>query len=64
MREIIDKINEIDAKAQEFHDKEDIFSMTYCMGQINILRWLLDNTIITHARNIDSIQAGYAEEER
>ena len=63
MREILDKLNEIDAKAQEFNDEEDIYSLTYCMGQMYILNWMCKNTHMTHVRNIDSIHAGFKEEE-
>ena len=77
MREILDKLNEIDAKAQEFNDEEDIYSLTYCMGQINILRWMINHVstgreIISgiectvfylHPKDIDSIKPGYAEGE-
>ena len=78
MKEILDKLNEIEVKAQEYHDKDDVFNMTYCMGQINILRWMIDHlckgievtgglecTVFhIHPSDIDSIQAGHPEEER
>ena len=63
MKEILDKLNEIEAKADKFHDESDTHNMAYCMGQMNILNWMWKNTIITHVRNIDSIHAGFKEEE-
>lgn len=63
MREILDKLNEIEAEADKFHDEGDTHSLSYCMGQMNILNWMWKNAIITHVRNIDSIHAGFKEEE-
>ena len=63
MREILDKLNEIESEADKFHDEGDTHNLSYCMGQMNILNWMWKNAIITHVRNIDSIHAGFKEEE-
>ena len=63
MREILDKIDEIEAKADKFHDEGDTHNLAYCMGQMYILNWMCKNTRMTHVRNIDSIHAGFKEEE-
>tara|TARA_R100001198_G_C5146125_1_gene157681 strand:+ start:269 stop:478 length:210 start_codon:yes stop_codon:yes gene_type:complete len=69
MKEIQDKIDEIEAKGDKFHAEGDTPNMTYCMGQISVLRWMLYNcreTLTTgwvHFVDIHSIHAGFKEEE-
>tara|TARA_Y100001973_G_C5132912_1_gene298768 strand:- start:636 stop:851 length:216 start_codon:yes stop_codon:yes gene_type:complete len=71
MIKLLDKIEEIEAKADEYRDEERISHMTYCMGQINILMWLLKNSIssrhpesiLFHLDDITTIPAGFKEEE-
>lgn len=77
MRELLDKINEIEVKAEEFRDENDVFNMTYCMGQLNILMWLLKNSqqnfsyeenpypsfYRIRSEDIDLIHAGFKEKE-
>jgi len=70
MKEINDKIDEIYAKGMEYHDNDDVGNMTYCLGQITVLRWMINNavrtrhgSILIHPDSIDSIHAGFKEEE-
>ena len=77
MKELLDKIEEIEAKATEFRDENDVFNMTYCMGQLNILMWLLKNSKQNFSdvenpypsfyrfksEDIDLIHAGFKEKE-
>lgn len=77
MKEINDKIDEIHAKGMEYHDDDDIGNMTYCMGQMSILRWMINHlykgTEVTggiectvfhiHPSDIDSIHAGFKGKE-
>ena len=69
MREILDKLNEIEAEADKFHDESDTHNMAYCMGQMNILNWMWKNAksdgrhILVYFGSVHLIHAGFKEEE-